>query len=57
MKERNNLQGVHSTQRDNKERDLNKSYPCSVILMYIWQVPELHFFWKSVSTYIIFKIS
>lgn len=44
MKQRNQLQDVYSTQRDNKERGQNKSYPSSVFLIYMRQVPELHFF-------------
>lgn len=42
MKQRNKLQDVYSTQRDNKERNQNKSYLSSVFLMS--PVPELHFF-------------
>lgn len=42
MKQRNKLQDVYSTQRDNKERCQNKSYLFSVFLMR--PVPELHFF-------------
>lgn len=44
MKQRNKLQDVYSKQRDNNERGQNKSYPSSVFLMYMRQVPELHFF-------------
>lgn len=31
IKQRNKLQCVYSTQRDNKETGLNKSNPCSVL--------------------------
>lgn len=42
MKRSSKLQGVYSTQRNNKERGQNKSYPSSVFFKYMRQVPELN---------------
>lgn len=56
IKQMNKLQGFNSTQRGNKETGLNKTmktYDCFVFPVYIRQVPELHFFCKSVCIHII----